>query len=230
MKIVKRIGVFETNSSSSHSFSIKKNEGLLKGKYLVQIVSAEEKLIWFLSMLNNAEEVYNWQRNVIYRQEFIGWEEERITKDINDGLYTIQEIGYNSIQEYLNEVKDYQTEAREEMIALKGLLMDFYCKQKGVTLEQLNFALLEKVKYVPENSDKLRHRLRKGETPPKREGYARYHCLRYFDEGCLDDCSCGFETYEEMSGNFPSVSNKEKINEYIAWFFSENCIVVAGEE
>ena len=351
MKIVKRIGVFETNSSSTHSFSIVNNEGI-DNSYTVQIVSAEEKLIWLQCMINNAEEHYksrlNWCLDLpvktkaedLYKNLFIltkvgyscefdtssfsydkaefeafkkeletyycdsqGVEEEDmytipqykfydlkdpivdyvskkfaidrklVVKFVNKNATKIENITslkdfvldycckkldntVENLEEQLGELcssygfcseiedcfcEDFDVEpwtlsstvrdecSRDEVLLFQEKLIEYYCKKNNVTKEQLDSLLNQKVKKIPENSGKCRHYTRDGK-PRASEGYNRFYCLRYFDEGAMDDCECGFETYEAISGEFPYPNDSQKFLDYIEWFLSDKCKIVAKEK
>lgn len=358
MKIVKRIGVFETNSSSTHSFSIVKNKGIDKS-YTVQIVSAEEKLIWLQCMINNAEERYknrlSWclelpvkvkaeelfknlfiltkfgysckndnkksskkdvnefkdefnefkkelenyycdsqgiEENDMYnisqykfydfKTFFVDYVSEKykidrklVVKFVNKNAIKIEEINslrefvidycckklettaekleeqlyeplYNSYVGFISEIEDCYCEdfdvepwtlsatvreelAKEEVLLLQEKLVELYCKKNNITKQQLDDLLNLKVKKIPENSGKCRHYTRDGKARAE-EGYNKFYCLRYFDEGAMDDCECGFENYEAISDQFPTSKNTQKFLEYIEWFLSEDCKVVAKEK
>ena len=108
-------------------------------------------------------------------------------------------------------------------------MVELYCKKNNTTKEQLNALLNEKVKKIPENSGKCRHYTRDGK-PRASEGYNKFYCLRYFDEGAMDDCECGFQTYEAISSEFPTPNDSKKFLDYIEWFLSDKCKVIAKEK
>ena len=119
--------------------------------------------------------------------------------------------------------------SREEVLLLEEKLVELYCKKNNTTKEQLNALLNEKVKKIPENSGKCRHYTRDGK-PRASEGYNKFYCLRYFDEGAMDDCECGFQTYEAISSEFPTPNDSKKFLDYIEWFLSDKCKVIAKEK
>ena len=58
----------------------------------------------------------------------------------------------------------------------------------------------------------------------------KFHCDKYFSEGCLNDCYCGFESYTRIAGNFDlDVENEDQINEKAKAFLSDDCKIIAKE-
>lgn len=121
MKKVIRHGVFETNSSSTHSLSIKQcssNEPI-EENCSFEIRSRLAKVVWLLGHIDNAENLFEYQ----VKEEKQNLNDIRIKKEI---IKDIQEYMPELIQE-LNELYDGDILANADTIDLHDKLVDMGC-------------------------------------------------------------------------------------------------------
>ncbi len=259
MKIVKRVGVFETNSSSTHSFMIVDTTKSRKKKDCAfEIVSPLAKLVWFLGVVDNATKVDNYM-----------YEEEK-----NESKQAMKKIIADSIDMYVipkgmskEEFIDLQAETwmgnpKKEILEFKDMLIKEFCNIEQLTENQaqeefINEACrifpLENIDLNPKAIDQyienridfdedLKNALNKFEDKQQafreymrvcyqkeKQKFTCFKCDFYFEHGCLNDCFCGFQDFVEIRKSLNKIRKETPWQEFAKWFLSSRCKILGLE-
>lgn len=187
MKKVIRYGVFETNSSSSHSITVKKRD--LKAKW-----REEKDIPWEEKEIRSAVEKMLFVWGIVIADEFeILRCELQNVEDIDD------EIERAEYLEYVESKKQDLIDRREALIRECKKVQDF-------------------------DENEVRALMIEGEEYP----YDHILCCRYFNEDCLNDCTCCFDLgrlYKELGLN----KHKNSIEEFAQALFDERIYFLTKE-
>lgn len=271
MKRVIRKGIFETNSSSTHSLSLVRGNEKVNGNISFEIKSRIAKTTFILGLIDNAEE--NFQKRFEYLEDYKKIKEEKkrlidylkeydsdyeevkekygnlMSLDFTKVLDIIREICVpeekNSIALEIEDpsiyviVYDYLVN-RDKALMFKEALIKTFCEEENVSekegmdklyYEEYKNGFLEKILLYSDNKEEeLKEFMEKGYGFDFKINYARsenknlvefandylkdsvarsikehegkFYCTRYFKEGALDECECGFENFEKIIEKF----------------------------
>ena len=190
MKIAVRNGVFETNSSSTHSLALVRGNASPKKEMKVsfEVCSPLAKVFMLFGFIENAgcccSGAKGWPRDIVLRfkdaavkvlAEILGITEEEALCEIE-----CEAFGNRAVKNALgNEAK-----LREVLRTDIAFAAEFKeSKEKDL------------VKFAEEyyKSDLERFKTMTG---------GKYRCDSYFYNGCLMECDCGFESYRAMVNKF----------------------------
>ena len=190
MKTVIRRGVFETNSSSTHSLAIVRgDERAPKGMNVCfQVCSPVAKVFMIFGFVENARHESSGAK---------GWPRDVVLRFKDAAVKALSEILGITVEEALCEV-DHEAFG-DRMI--RGALGD-EAKLRELLTKHPDFAAEYKasrekdiVKFADEFYKADLEKFRKMVD-------GRYRCDSYFYNGCLIECSCGFESYRAMVRSF----------------------------
>lgn len=200
MKRVIRKGVFETNSSSTHSFTLKKMEDKTKDNCSFELVSSLAKTVWLMGVIDNANKEYSEAYSRITNKDLKSEYRKRIINTILElDSQTLDEITkeYGDIKKakvftLINIMQDYlpyeditlyfpyygdlgfvvnQISYQERLLKYKEIVLETYCELENLTKEEA----LEKIYY---EAYKNRYLLKLTENPKALKEYledsARY--------------------------------------------------------
>ncbi len=217
MKTIIRKGVFETNSSSTHSFMLYntktwqcisddtiscfdanynyvcKSAHQKPDWYTVEIVSKLQKLCWLFSMIERGYEAQAQWEETKKVLEFEGDGDE--DADASDSSFTVDTI----------------------MRFLDACIRE-YCPDTSVSKEEVVEHIREEVGYPKDGKAKR----------PTEPFYN--HCESCFEEGCLIDCSCSFYGFDSLYRGLGLDKNADRLPEYAKEFMSETYALFGLEE
>lgn len=221
MKSVIRRGVFETNSSSTHTLTIVgkgKKPDVDMEEISFEICSPTAKTFMVFALIENADSFsdrghINWTRELMCRfkeasltalAEVKGITREEALSEVECEAFGISELkkvlgDEAAIREYLKENKLFAAEYKEA----KGkniveFAEEYYRSELALTKELMR---------------------------------GRYRCDAYFCNGCLVECDCGFETFRKMVKKFglDRYDTDEVLLEKARVFLSDEYRMVAEE-
>ncbi len=190
MKTAIRKGVFETNSSSTHSLTIVRGDEKAPNDMEVsfEVCSPIAKVFMIFGFVENAGYECSGSK---------GWPKEVVLRFKDAAVKALAERLGITVEDALREV---ECEAFGDRL-VKSALGD-EAKLRELLTKHLDFAAEYKaskekdiVKFADEfyKADFKRFKEMKG---------GRYCCDAYFYNGCLIECDCGFENYRMMCKNF----------------------------
>ncbi len=220
MREVIREGVFETNSSSAHSVTLKKYNKEGECCHFV-ILSPLYKVLFLRGLIGNAE---------MERESALYWREqeakeyltkEKITKEIaKERLLALAEEEYKNFGYSPEEIEALKDKDEDELCAIAGLMPEddlacvfgfdpskpyrefcrefysavrkVYCESEGITDEELTKKCNE-MPYGEDGNDEY-----------------RVSCEQFFADGSLDVCNCGFGDYYDISDSLEKALEYDK--------------------
>lgn len=281
MKRVIRKGIFETNSSSTHSLSLVKGNEKVNENISFEIKSRIAKTVFILGLIDNAEE--NFQNRFEYLEDYreINKEKKRLIdylkeydsdyEEVKEKYGNLMTLDFIKVLDIIREicvpeekncialeikdvsiyviVYDYLVN-RDKVLMFKEALIKTFCEEENVSekegmdklyYEEYKNGFLEKILLYSDNKEEeLKEFMEKGYgfdfkinyersnnknlvefandylkdsvTKEIKEHEGRFYCTRYFEEGALDECECGFENFEKIIEKF----KLEEINDYDA--------------
>lgn len=233
MKISIRQGVFETNSSSTHSLTIASAENF-GGNYSFKLTHPLEKIIWLLAVMEECEDMYQarlkWtdktqeelKQDLIERAKKLFPDCDKHTyyyqldinafgKDLESGNVDTEDL-LNFLMEiddeyyiYINEeYKSLKWKApRGTMLWFKQEIIKEYCNMENISQEEM----WERVR--KEYNKKYNH-----EVCSKCN--MSFSCTRFFYEGSIDDCNCGYGNYTELYNNMNCFLRNGGVKEFLS--------------
>lgn len=215
MQIKIRNGVFETNSSSTHSLTIASAENYTE-KYSFKLTKPLEKIIWLFAVINECEDMYQsrlkWTNktkeelkqdlikkakalypNCDKNKHYYGLDITEFGNDLESENVDSEDL-LNFLMEEDDEYYDYMNEEykifewenpRDLMLSFKRKVIDEYCNMENVSKEEMFDRL------ITEYNKKYKHQICS-------KCNMVFYCTRFFNEGPIDDCDCGFGTYTEL--------------------------------
>lgn len=244
MKIVVRKGVFETNSSSTHSLSIKKvdkdSPNKIDDEASFEIRSPLAKIVLLYGLMENAEEQLSISGNMLDNNEsnideakvkiiakikrlapelLNGVNEQQISScELANIVYKLDSLEefkcfFNEEDYMVSNYFDIDIESKRQLNIFKTIVFDEYCKMTGKSSEEAQREI-----------DKEAF----GNCPDDEKCYS---CHRYFCNGSLDECNCGFESYYDICYQLKieSTTSKEQLRTIAKQFLSDECKIVARE-
>ncbi len=201
MKIIKRIGVFETNSSSSHSLSIKKT---LPKNYSFKVKTDINKIIWFLGVVGNAynRDKYLWKVDIVAEvDEVLKTCTEQEKADV---FFVLDKLNYNRF--YITQLKNelliqFLTKQNIGKKIIENINKATPLNSKSILLEQGAkdiYALQKKLlNYLVGKWQRQEKKLLKlfSEYFQDEIYFDKFTCDRFFSHGCLVDCDCGYQGF-----------------------------------
>ena len=289
MKKVIRQSVFETNSSSTHSFTIKK---VCKKKEKCSFVlkSKLAKMVWFMGLCDNAGRNFEAQAPTMTIEEIKDLLATRI-QYVYDNSESMRECikqdemeGYKKLdlsemervlwcwdEEFLeykeeNDIESYlyNSDDRDFVEGAKTILLKKFADSQNVTVDQAvkmifdeagrNYSM-EKFLEGATTNEEIAKRLSEvnsyfkyqyEQAEDKQAIIDQYtgkncsdcngcSCEHYFEEGVLNDCYCGFESYYDMNSKLHEAIKKYKIagetdQEKVANLILSDEIIILGQE
>ena len=190
MKTVIRRGVFETNSSSTHSLTIVKgSESAPKDMEVsFEVISPTAKVFMIFGFVENAgcecSGAKGWPRDIVMRfkdaalkalAETLGVSVEEAAREVE-----CEAFGCREIKEALGD----EAKLREILKSHDEFSAEFKAsKEKDI----VKFA----EKFYNDDLNKF-----------KKMTGGKFRCDSYFYNGCLIECDCGFESYRAMVKSF----------------------------
>ena len=256
MKIKIRSGVFETNSSSTHSFTILKSEDV--GNRQQQYKKISERLEYLDSKIN---ELTFEERLELDDLEDIGTKKFAISFQIKSPISKLVWLK-GLIDNICEKTKSFGRD-KEEVIDFYKLLKQEYCELENITEAEADNRILEegnknleyeKVLNNIENQDEKINELLKNNVAFKNfaEKYddkvlalqhfareqmknacekckGRLQCDHYFSEGALDDCYCGFESFYSIASQINKIREERDYKQFVKEFISDKYVVIGIE-
>lgn len=233
MKTVIRRGVFETNSSSTHSLSIF-GTPKLEDEASFEICSPKAKMVTLLGLIDNAEPYvdpddepyeeqdeepneepnkYDYTRALVYR-----FKEQAMKRYLEITSFTYEEamaeleyeaFGYPEIREIWDD--------RE---ALKKYRKRNYTFDREYEMSDIKDIVEFAHKYFYESFEEN-----------KRLMGARFRCDLYFSNGCLDVCTCAYDSFGGIAKGLGIniQDSDEQLYERAVAFLSDECKILANE-
>lgn len=187
MKKVIRYGVFETNSSSSHSITVMKNDSNSKWRKEEDIPMDEKEI-----------------RSALEKMLFV-W-----------GIVTADECPL--LKSEIRNAQDIEDEIE------RGEYMEYIWSKKKSLAEKREVLIKECKKVQDFDEKEVRALMIESEKNP----YDHLLCTRYFNEDCLNDCTCYFDLeklYNELGLNY----HKNSMEEFAQALFDENVYFLTEE-
>lgn len=187
MKRVIRYGVFETNSSSSHSITVmeKDPKGLWRAE---KDIPGDEKEI----------------RSAVEKMLFV-W-----------GIITASKF------EYLRHATRWAQATKNKVEREESLLSIEKEKQELIDMRETLIRECKKVQII--NESEVRSLMIEGEERP----FNHSLCCRYFNEDCLDDCTCCMNM-DRLYAELNLDSNENSVEEFAQALFDENVYFLTEE-
>ena len=180
MKCVIRKGVFETNSSSTHSVTY----GKKPREYTYELASAWSRLYMLKALLNATNEPWR----------HIPWDSDAEAYGSADEAAEAFDEAAEGMGE-LDEYEEYEPKAEDGPSALQQLYdacVKVFCDTEGIAPEDLQNYLADKaVDNICDIPNKARFReyfLNNFDDP------SCNLCSCIFSEGTLDECTCGYDS------------------------------------
>ena len=220
MKEVIREGVFETNSSSAHSVTLKKYNK--EGEYCHFVIhSPLYKILFLRGLMANAEceldGTFYWRNQDA--EDYL--KREGLTKEIaRERLIAQATEQYKSMKFSEEEISALKDKSEYELCEIVGLdatdelacvfsydpimpyrafccdfykaVREVYCQNEGITDEQLS----KKCNEMPYGEDG--------------NNEYRVSCSQFFEDGAMESCNCGFGNYYDIASNFQKALCYEK--------------------
>ncbi len=228
MKKVIRESVFETNSSSAHSITFKpfNKEG---ERCHFAIVSPLQKIILLRSLVANSEESYRWReeefiRSLQRKREEAGFSDEYLRRELEKRVSALLEkndfpadyfdpIEKESEEELFDFYSVWEDESKEKeaFCDLFGSVWDKDCRSFA-----LYFLTLVENEYRKSKGIDKEGLEKEIENAPIHRGGRLFNgkmsvtCNRFFCEGALDECDCGFGSYYDIAKNLASALNIDR--------------------
>lgn len=193
MKRVIRKGVFETNSSSTHTLTLKKKDEKETKKCSFELKSPLAKTVWLMGVIDNANKNYNEIYKILekkdveyrYKKDFIDFIltlDEGITKDIKEKYGDIKKASITTLikiaQEfifieylptyfpYYNSQLDFIVSEclyQTELLRYKDILLDAYCEIENIDKKEA----LDKIYYEAYKNRHLFNLIKSSKCPKK---------------------------------------------------------------
>lgn len=233
MKRVIRKGIFETNSSSTHSLSFGKG---CPFDYEWSVDDIDEKFMLAIAVIDHAlYDMCRWRDN--YFEADVKWAIEKLEEYLRDnyrdsydrlveryGLF--KDISIRSVL-YEFEVNDIEIPSsileNEHIEALWQSTLGTNCE---LVLRFRNKLVEEYLNRTNRNTEEEREKFEFDELYDN-----GYSCSEWFIDGSLYKCDCGlhdiYEVYEKIVG---SVKTDEEIDKRVKEFFSEDYHFFGKEE
>lgn len=222
MKTVIRKGVFETNSSSTHSLSL----GMVSSKEIdeeasFEIRTREAKIALFFGLIENAEMEFCQfkHRKAEYDKKLVlSFKEAVIEEYCKLNNYTkeqaLLQIDYEEFSNtYLRDILKNEKTAKEKLNEYLNVNEDF----KTAFKQSKNNDIVEFAKgYLVDDYNEF-----------KRITNGKFRCDKYFENGCLNNCDCGFESYTKIAEQFDLDGNK--VEDKAKEFLSDESKIIAKE-
>ncbi len=217
MKTVIRESIFETNSSSTHSVTLKKYDKEGERCHFA-VVSPFQKIVFLRALVANSEERYKYEKEAVEdrinrKREDAGYTQKHLRDELEKRvLANLEKNGFDADyfdpidQESEGELFEFyevwadESPEKEAFCALFESV--WYEEHRALTLEFLSVAEEEYCKSKGIDKSGLEKEI--DETPVRRCGRTYTSkfpvtCNRFFGEGALYDCDCGFGTYYEIA-------------------------------
>jgi len=190
MKTVIRKGVFETNSSSTHSLAIVRgDERAPKGmEVCFRVCSPVAKVFMIFGFVENAKYESSGSN---------GWPRDIVLRFKDAAVKALSEILGVSVEEALGEVA-YEAFG-DRMV--RGALGD-EAKLRELVKKHPDFAAEYKASKEKDIVKFAEEFYRADFEKYKKMVDGKYRCDSYFYNGCLIECNCGFESYRAMVKSF----------------------------
>ena len=218
MKTVIRKGVFETNSSSTHSLSLGKTVSKeIDEEASFEIRTKEAKIALLFGLIENAEIEFcgcKHKKAEYDRKLVLNFKETVIEEYSKQKNYTkeqaLLQIDYEEFANtYLRDIQDDEKKLKEYLEENEDFKNSF---KQSKSMDIVEFAK----KYFIEDYNEF-----------KRMTNGKFQCDKYFSNGCLNDCDCGFESYTKIAEEFDLDGND--IQEKAKEFLSDDCKIIAKE-
>ena len=202
MKIVIRNSVFETNSSSTHSFTIVTSEKLkeMQEQQLQYQKEIDELRKKKLEDLSEDEELKIFRHSIGSRREG-----EAISFQIKSPLAKL-----NWIKGLIDNAKNKKDKILTSIYEFYDALKKEYCAMENITEETADSRILSE-------SYKCNYRCRGGK------------CDQYFREGALEECCCGFQNFNSIWNKLSLASGGISLKYFAKEFITEKYIVIGKE-
>lgn len=271
MKIKIRNGVFETNSSSTHSLTIKTTKKYKREKtFTEEYIEELETKIKELENLQNLDDMQKYELEELKRKLE---SEKRVSFSIKSPFAKVvwflgmvdNAEGKKGKTVFEEETHDLTTD-RGIVRNFKDLLISKYCELENISKDEaIERFVEENSKYIqyetiyknPQhndvnnlvstvkengkiNTEKLTELLSKREA--MQSGYVtktskrkcdkctRFECDHYFAEGCLDDCTCGFEYYSDIAYELETFKANMSWEEFAGEFLTDAYFIDCQED
>lgn len=246
MKKVIRHNVFETNSSSTHSLSIKKCNPLdkkVEPDCTFEIRSPLCKVVWLMGLIDNAQEEYN--EKVYYHLD------EEMEKEIIASIIEDIETDKMELLELLNQKYNNDILNNAEIFELHKYIIELgypeYANGRDYdylddydTLKFLNnlksvlieaYAEIEKIPIQKAKENVMKEAF--GCKNPSED--SKVSCCHYFENGVLGECNCGYEDCSWVSClvaefDMKETSSKDELIKGAKKFLSNKYKVVGIED
>lgn len=222
MKAVIRKGVFETNSSSTHSLSLGKTASKeISEEASFEIRTREAKIALLLGLIENAEMEYSHAKHkkAEYKRNLVlAFKEAVIEEYCKLNNYTkeiaLLQIDYEEFSNtYLRDILKNEETAAEKLNEYLNVNDDF----KTAFRQSKNNDIVEFAKkYFIDDYNEF-----------KLLTNGKFRCDKYFENGCLNSCDCGFESYTKIAEQFDLDENR--IEDKAKEFLSDECKIIAKE-
>ncbi len=221
MKTVIRKSVFETNSSSTHSLSLGKvTSNEVDNNASFEIRTKEAKIALLFGLIENAElecderkKKYNTSREIVLKfKDAVIYEYCALTGYTKD--QALLQIDYEEFSNtYLRDILKDEKTAKEKLKKYLEENEDFkdrFKRCKGVDIVEFakDYFELDFMEF-------------------KAIARGKYRCDKYFENGCLNDCYCGFESYARISKQLDLANSN--IQEKAKAFLNDDCKIIAKE-
>ena len=190
MKIAIRKGVFETNSSSTHSLALGRGDESPKREMEVsfEVCSPLAKVFMLFGFVENAG---------CYCSGAKGWPRDIVLRFKDAAVKVLAEILGITEEEALSEIEceAFGNRAVKNALGNEANLREVLKTETVFAAEFKDSKEKDLVKFAEEyyKSDLERFKTMTG---------AKYRCDSYFYNGCLMECDCGFESYRAMVSKF----------------------------
>ena len=222
MKAVIRKGVFETNSSSTHSLSLGKTASKeISEEASFEIRTREAKIALLFGLIENAEMEYSHAKHkkTEYKRNLVLAFKEAVIEEcckLNECTreMALLQIDYEEFSNtYLRDILKNEETAAEKLNEYLNVNDDF----KTAFRQSKNNDIVEFAKkYFIDDYNEF-----------KLLTNGKYQCDKYFSNGCLCDCNCGFESYTKIAEQFDLDGNK--VEDKAKAFLSDECKIIAKE-
>lgn len=219
MKIAIRNGVFETNSSSTHSLALVRTGEKAPDDMEVsfEVVSPVAKVFMLFGFVENAE--YEYVDGESRARELVLRFKAAALQVLSERLGVTPEAAMDEVEceafgnRILKDALGDEEKLRALLASNKTISAEFKASGCG---DLLKFAR----EYYAEDLEKCKSMM---------EG--KYRCDSYFCNGCLIECNCGFESYSAMVQKFKlnCYDTDEILSEKAREFLSDDVRILCEE-
>jgi len=217
MKTTIRKGVFETNSSSTHSLSIS-DSASENEQISFEICSREAKIVLLWGLIENAEfnTINSYQEKL--KKKILELSEQIIKAycDLSDKTKeeALLEIDYEAFS------NTYLRKKLNDEGALKEYLKEDEQFAKEFKADGQNDIVAFANKYFVDGYKEF-----------KKLTNGRFRCDMYFQNGCLNDCTCGFESFDRIACQLgiSIYSTEEELYQKALEYLSDDFKILAKE-